>query len=78
MAHMYYGRKIYNNAVIGFLAGIKARHWILQSRYKNLRDIRTVKQRNENMNKLLIQGSLQALILQSRSYLRNIKSARPS
>ncbi len=30
------------------------------------------------MNKLLIQGSLQALILQSRGYLRNIKSARPS
>jgi hypothetical protein len=32
----------------------------------------------ETLNKLLIQGFLQALILQSRNYLRNIKSARPS
>jgi len=73
--------KIYNNTVKGLIAGITARHWILQSRYNYLRNIRTVKTReicSEDNNKLLIQGSLQALILQSRSYLRNIKSVRPS
>jgi hypothetical protein len=40
------GAKIYNNAVIGFIAGTKARHWILQSRYNYLRNIRTVERKN--------------------------------
>jgi hypothetical protein len=38
--------KIDNNTVKGVIAGITNRHWILQSRYNYLRNIRTVERKN--------------------------------